>query len=307
MSVLNWGARITSIKVPLGSAEREVLLGFDSLAGWLADRSHQGATAGRFANRIAGARFTLDGREFRLAANQGPNTLHGGPEGFAYRPWKAEADGEALLLVLVSPDGDQGFPGRLQATVRYAVEGDAVVIRYSAATDAPTVVNLTNHAYFNLAGSGDILGHVLTIAAERYLPVKEGLIPTGERVAVAGTPLDFRTPMVVGERIDADFDQLRMGGGYDQCFVLADAPRPAPLFAARLAAGGIALEVSTTEPAIQAYSGNNLKGEPHQRFGGFCLESQHFPNSPNQPDFPSTVLRPGEVYRSETRWRFGPA
>jgi aldose 1-epimerase len=307
LTVMNYGARAASLLVPVAGGRREVLLTLDGLAAWLADNSHIGAIAGRFANRIAGARFTLDGREVRLAANNGTNNLHGGPIGFGRRLWTGTPEGDALLLTLDSADGDQNFPGAMHAELRYCVPGDTVSLAYTATTDAPTVVNLTSHAYFNLAGGGDVMGHVLTLAADHYLPVDAAAIPTGERRSVTGTPFDFRQPVALGARIGADDPQLKLGQGYDHCFVLADAPRPAPVFAARVTAGGVAWEVATTEPAVQLYSGNHLTGSPHPWRTGLCLETQHYPNSPNQPDFPSTVLRPGMTFRSVTTWRFSAA
>jgi aldose 1-epimerase len=304
LTVINYGARAASLMVPVRGGRRAVLLTLDGLPAWLEDGTHLGAIAGRYANRIAGARFSLDGSEVRLIANSGTNCLHGGPQGFGRCLWSGAPDGEDLLLRLESPDGDQNFPGAMHVELRYSVEGPVVRLAYQATADAPTVVNLTSHAYFNLMGGGDVTGHVLRLAADRYLPVDAALIPTGERRPVGGTPFDFRAPMVLGARIDADDEQLRLGGGYDHCYVLADAPRPAPVFAARVAAGGVALEVATTEPAVQLYSGNHLKGDPHAWRTGLCLETQHFPNSPNTPDFPSTVLRPGATFRSVTTWRF---
>jgi aldose 1-epimerase len=306
LKVMNYGARVASLTVPVAGGRREVLLTLSDLAGWLADGSHIGAIAGRFANRIAGARFVLDGREIRLAANSGSNNLHGGPVGFGRSLWQGEAEGEALLLVLDSPDGDQNFPGALHTELRYRVSGDTVTLDYTATTSAPTVINLTSHAYFNLAGSGDVMEHKVEIAADTFLPVDANAIPTGERRPVAATPFDFRTPMAIGARIDADDEQLRLGHGYDHCYVLAAGPRPTAAFAARVTAGGLAWEVATTEPGVQFYSGNHLQA-PHRWRGALCLETQHFPNSPNRPDFPSVVLRPGQVFRSTTTWRFSPA
>lgn len=302
-TVTQYGARLTALEVPVAAGTRNIVLGHTDFASYLADHAHLGAVAGRYANRIRGARFVLDGREVRLPANAGANTLHGGPHGFGTLVWEAASDGEDVVLTLTSPDGDQGFPGRLEVSVRYAIADDTLSIDYMARTDAPTVINLTNHAYFNLAGAGTVLDHELTIAADAFLPVDATLIPTGERRAVADTPFDFRTPMAIGARIDADDAQLRLGGGYDHCFILAGAPRAAPALAARVAAGGITLEVLTTEPAVQLYTGNGLNGAPFARRTGLCLETQHFPDSPNHPDFPSTVLRPGETFRSRTALR----
>ena len=304
-SIVEYGGRIVTLDVPSASGRRNVNLGFATLEEWLADRSHLGALTGRYANRINGGHFVLDGKEYRLPLNNGGNTLHGGPGGFAYRVWAGEPDGEALVLRLSSPDGDQGFPGKLDVEVRYAIEGDALRIDYTATTDAPTVLNLTNHAYFNLEGAGhpSVLDHVLEIPADTYTATDDTLIPTGELAPVAGTPLDFRAPRRIGERIAADYPALKIGGGYDQNFVLGTAPTATPRFAGRVTAGGIAMEVLTTEPGIQLYTGNWL-GAPFARHGALCLETQHFADSPNRPEFPSTVLRPGEVFRSRTVYRF---
>jgi aldose 1-epimerase len=305
MKVLDYGARTSSLSVPVAGGRRELQLNLSGLDAWLADGSHIGAIAGRHANRIAGARFVLDGKEIKLAANNGPNNLHGGPVGFARKLWTGEAAANALQLTLDSPDGDQNYPGAMHTVLTYTVAGDTVTMEFTATTDAPTVVNLTSHAYFNLAGSGDILGHELTLAADRYLPVDEFSIPTGELRAVEGTVFDFRRPTTLGARIDAADPQLKLGKGYDHCYVMANGPRPAPVFVARVAAGGVSWEIATTEPAIQLYSGNNLGGKPHGWRTGMCLETQHFPNSPNTPSFPSVVLRPGQTYHSITTWRFG--
>jgi aldose 1-epimerase len=302
-TILNYGARIAAIEVTRGTQQRNVVLGCPTMAEYIADRAAMGAICGRYANRIAGGRFALDGRTITLPRNAGGNTLHGGPLGFQYLLWNAVGDGEAVRLDLTSPDGDMGFPGRLEATVRYSVGGGTLAIDYSATTDAPTVLNLTNHAYFNLAGKGDVLGHLLTIPATHFTPVHPVLIPTGELREVAGTPFDFRTSMAIGARIHAEDEQLHIGGGYDHNYVLGEEPSETPQLAARLEAGRIALEVRTTEPGLQLYTGNSL-GPPFGRHGGLCLETQHFPDSPNHPDFPSTVLRPGETFRSRTEFHF---
>jgi aldose 1-epimerase len=314
--VLTYGATLQALEVPDGRGGRvNVVLGGETLDDYLRQGAYVGATVGRFGNRIAGARFTLDGVEHRLAANNGPNSLHGGERGFDKRVWRAEPLGPAALaLSYVSPDGEEGYPGTLRVTVTYSLvyeamadgvtPGHALHIDYLATTDAPTVLNLTNHSYFNLAAAGDVLGHVLTLAAERYLPVDERQIPTGELAPVAGTPFDFTDPHPVGERIGADDPQLRIGQGYDHCYVLGDDGG----LAARVEdpETGRVMEVETTEPGVQLYTGN-LLGEdamPYGRHGGLCLETQHFPDSPNRPDFPSTVLRPGEEFRSHTVYRF---
>jgi aldose 1-epimerase len=310
------GARLLSLRVPgPDAAPVEVVLGFATPAEYLADDGYLGATIGRFANRIANGRFTLDGQDYQVPVNNPPNALHGGPRGFDRALWQAppEAGGRALTLTHLSPDGDQGFPGALRVSVRYALAGDgALSIGYEASTSRPTVLNLTNHSYFNLAGSGDILDHTLTIAAKHFTPVDQALIPTGELRPVAGTPFDFLAPRRIGARIGEADAQLRIAGGYDHNFVLDGAVDAMGLrLAARLAVPGLTMEVLTTEPGLQFYSGNFLDGSRRGRDGkplghraGLCLETQHFPDSPNHPAFPSTVLRPGEVFRSRTLYRF---
>ena len=237
-TVTKYGARIAELLVPVAGGARNVTLGFDRLEPYLSDSVNLGAVAGRYANRIGGGRFTLDGREYRLPQNEGRNTLHGGPDGFSYRVWQAEPDGETLRLTLHSPDGDQGFPGALDAVVEYRLDGDALVIDYAATTDAPTVLNLTNHAYFNLSGEASVLEHVLHIPSSRITALDAELIPTGEIRDIAGTPLDFRTPTAIGARVDEPNDQLQLGGGYDLNYALADAPRAAPAVVATVSAGG---------------------------------------------------------------------
>lgn len=316
------GARLLSLRVPdRAGAPVEVVLGYDRLEDWAEDDGFMGATIGRCANRIARGRFELDGQTFYVPINKPPNALHGGPRGFDKAVWRAEpaAGGAALALTHVSPDGDQGFPGTLRARVRYALTGDgALSLDYEAETDRPTVVNLTNHAYFNLAGGGDVLDHLLTVAADSFTPVDAALIPTGELRAVAGTPFDFRVPARIGARVDEPGDeQLRIAGGYDHNFVLQPPPPDHALrFAARLEepTRGLSMEVWTTEPGVQFYSGNFLDGSRRGRGGvalghrsGLCLETQHFPDSPNRPEFPSVLLRPGETFRSSTLYRFAAA
>jgi len=311
-TIAQYGARITELLVPAAGETRNVTLGFDRLEPYLSDSRHLGAVAGRYANRIGGARFTLDGREHRLPANDGRNTLHGGPGGFAYRVWQAEPDGETIRLTLHSPDGDQGFPGALDAVVEYRLNGDALVIDYAATANAPTVLNLTNHAYFNLSGEASVLNHVLHIPSSRITALDAELIPTGEIRDIAGTPLDFRKPEVIGARINDTHEQIKLGGGYDHNFVLNGQAGTL-----RLAAivtdpeSGRKMTVETTEPGVQFYTGNFLDGTFTGRHGvkyekhtGFCLETQHFPDSPNQPSFPSTVLRPGVTRHSTTTFTF---
>jgi aldose 1-epimerase len=321
VTVTNLGASIVSIVVPDREGRTaEVVLGYPDLAGYVGDTAFLGAVVGRYANRIARGQFTLDGKRYTLARNNGPNHLHGGPQGFHRRLWSPRvvsgAEGDALELTYVSAAGEEGYPGALSATVTYALTADGGLgLDYSATTDAPTVVNLTNHAYFNLGGegSGDILGHQIRIEADAFTPVDETLIPTGEIRSVEGTPLDFRSPTLVGQRVDAAHPQLQAGGGYDNNFVLRGEAGKLRL-AARVhePASGRVLEVLTTQPGLQFYTGNSLdgtgvgrSGRPHGRRSGLCLETQHFPDSPNQPAFPSAVLRPGERYRQRTVYRLG--
>jgi len=277
---------------------------------------------GRYANRIGKAAFSLDGKRYALSANNGPNTLHGGPTGFCHRLWAAKVvsgkDGDALELSYVSRDGEEGYPGTLTATVVYSLREDGgLMLDYKATSDAPTVVNLTNHAYFNLAGEGEgtILDHVLQLESDSFTPVDATLIPTGELQPVAGTPFDFRKPTPIGARIDAADEQIRRGGGYDHNFVVRGTPGELRM-AARVVdeKSGRVLEVLTTEPGVQFYTGNFLdgkvkgkSGKPYVKRGAFCLETQHYPDSPNQPGFPSVVLRPGQVYRHTTVYRLSVA
>lgn len=304
-TILQYGARLAALEVPVAAGVRNVTLGHDRLEPYLDDPAYLGSVPGRYANRIAGGHLTLDGRDYQLSVNNNGNTLHGGAVGFAQAVWQAEPDGPDLLLTHISPDGDQGFPGRLEVRVRYRLQGAALAIDYEATTDAPTVINLTNHAYFNLAGAGTIMDHRLSIAADRMLPVDAQLIPTGAIQPVAGTPFDLRDDIRIGDRIDGTDAQLRFAGGFDHCFVLADAPRTTPRPAARVTAGDVVMEVLTTEPAVQFYSGNFLGGSPFAWRTGLCLETQHFPDSPHHPDFPSTILRPGAIFWSRTIYRFG--
>jgi|EndMetStandDraft_8_1072994.scaffolds.fasta_scaffold00987_10 aldose 1-epimerase len=323
--ILTFGAIVASVEAPdRDGGRRNVVLGHPDLAGYVADTAHFGATIGRYANRIASGRFRLDGTEYQLERNNPPNALHGGLRGFDKVVWSAEPRAGVAVVTLRyrSADGDQGYPGTLDVAVTYTLSIDNVLsIDYAATTDRPTIINLTNHSYFNLAGegTGDIYGHELEIAADAFTPVDATLIPTGERRAVTATPFDFRTPLPIGARLrDAD-EQLQRGCGYDHNFVLRG-PAGTLRAVARLRdpSSGRVLEISTTEPGIQVYSGNFLAGSlvgPSRRCyrqgDGICLETQHFPDSPNQPHFPSTVLRPGQTFRSTTVWRFctdiGPA
>lgn len=320
VSITNYGGIVTALSVPDRNGKfADVVLGFDNLDSYLAGHPFFGAIAGRYANRIGKGAFTLDGKTYALAKNNGDNHLHGGRKGFDKAVWKAEtlrtADGPALKLSHVSNDGDEGYPGTLQVTVTYTLtKNNELRIAFHAVTDKPTHVNLTNHSYFNLAGegNGDILGHELMIDADRFTPVDAGLIPTGELRKVEGTPLDFRKPVALGKWIDQDDEQLRFGKGYDHNFVLNKKGRELSLAARAVEPGsGRVLEVLTTEPGVQLYCGNFLDGKQvgkagkaYPRRSGFCLETQHFPDSPNKPAFPSTLLRPGEEYQSTTVFKF---
>jgi aldose 1-epimerase len=316
---VTYGGIILSLRTPDRDGRLgDIVLGYDSLDGYLRETPYFGAIIGRYGNRIAGGRFTLDGRTYALATNNGPNHLHGGVRGFDKVVWAGEPletdSAVGVVFTYTSPDGEEGYPGTLHARVSYTLTDDArLIIEYVATTDQATPVNLTQHAYFNLAGAGDILGHELMIAAGRYTPVDSTLIPTGELASVEGTPFDFRTPTAIGARIGADHVQLKNGLGYDHSFVL-DRDDPGLMHAARVVepTSGRTLDVWTTEPGLQFYSGNFLDGSITGKGGqvyahrtGFCLETQHFPDSPNQPAFPSTILRPGEEYRSRTVFGFG--
>src|SRR5688572_10641082 len=320
LSVMSYGGAIVSLRVPDRDGNLDdIVLGFDSLDAYIRHSHYFGAIVGRYANRIGRGRLQLDGSRYQLPINDEPHHLHGGARGFDRVVWACEplreAPGEGLALRHTSPDGDQGYPGTLNVEVRYLLsDGNELQVDYLAATDKPTPVNLTQHSYFNLAGAGrgDILDHQLTINADAYTPVDCTLIPTGKTVPVAGTPFDFRTPVAIGARIGDPDPQLEYARGYDHNFVLRG-EAPAPTHAARVMepATGRSLDVFTTEPGLQLYSGNQLEGvvgrggRRYGRHSGFCLETQHFPDSPNQPVFPSTILRPGANYQSRTVFAFG--
>lgn len=304
---LNLGGIITAIEVPdRQGAFANVVLAHDNIAEYLANKPYFGAIVGRYANRIAGARFTLDGAEHRLSANDHGNSLHGGVKGFDKAIWTVETDGRRAVLRHTSEDGDQGFPGRLDATAVYSLASENELhVTFEAVTTNPTHVNLSQHGYFNLSGNPerDILDHELMVSASRFTVVDDTLIPTGELRSVIGTPFDFTKPMRIGSRIGARDDQLTLGKGYDHNFVLDDSRgllRRAAILSDELS--GRILDVDTTEPGIQVYSGNHLEGARYRT--GIALETQHYPDSPNHPDFPSTVLRPGETYHTETIFRF---
>jgi aldose 1-epimerase len=322
LHVSTYGATVTRLVAPDRDGEpADIVLGHGHLESYVMGTPYFGAIVGRYGNRIARGRFSLDDAKYGLAVNDGPNHLHGGLVGFDKVVWSAEpfaAESESgVVFRYTSRDGEEGYPGELAVKVTYALTtGGDLRIEYEATTDAATIVNLTHHGYWNLAGhgGGDILDHELTLFASRFTPVNETLIPTGELRAVAGTPFDFRAPTAIGARIEDDDEQLRFGGGYDHNFVVdgwdddGELRRAAVL---RDPVSGRTMEVLTTEPGIQFYSGNFLDGSDigkdgvvYERRTGLCLETQHFPDSPNQPDFPSTVLRPGETYRSTTVYRF---
>lgn len=314
VTVMTYGATITSVVLPDRDGKFEnVTLYLDSFDNYLAGHPYFGSAVGRYANRIARGRFVLDGTEYTLATNNKPNHLHGGPTGFGKRLWKAEAveseDSVGVALTYTSADGEEGYPGTLTATVLYKLTNqNELVMDYTATTDKPTVVNLTNHAYWNLAGagSGTVLDHVLVINADRFLPVDDTLIPLGDPEEVEGTPMDFRQPKTVGSRIE------QVEGGYDHCYVLNQPSAGEMTLAARLVdpGSGRAMEVHTTQPAVQLYTGNFLDGslsgdgKSYGQHAALCLETQHYPDSPNRPEYPSTVLRPGETYRQTTVHKF---
>ena len=318
VGLISHGATITSIRVPDRHGQFEdIVLGFDRPAEYRGEHPYLGAVVGRYANRIARGRFELDGRAYELATNDGPNHMHGGERGFDAFLWHAGAEQpDSVTFSRVSPDGEEGYPGQLRVAVTYTLtDDDDLVVRYAATTDRRTVINLTQHTYFNLGGhgSGDILGHELTLAADRFTPVDDTQIPTGVIVPVEGTPFDFRTPVAIGARLREQHPQLEKGKGFDHNWVL-NAAGHASEVAARVLhpPSGRTLEVRTTEPGIQFYSGNLLDGSltgkggvRYQKHAGLCLETQHFPDSPNHPSFPSTVLRPGEEFRSTTVFSFG--
>jgi aldose 1-epimerase len=319
--IMTYGATVLSIRTPdRTGAIDDIVLGFDKVEPYTGRSPYMGAIVGRYGNRIAKGLFSLDGATYTLAKNNGPNHLHGGVVGFDKRLWTSEpfsnAETVGTKLSYTSPDGEEGYPGTLRADVTYTLtDKSELIVDYHATTDKPTVVNLTHHSYFNLGGAktSDILGTELTINADRYTPVDAGLIPTGVLAPVEGTPFDFRTPTAIGARIDQNDPQLKMGNGYDHNWVL-NRQGDGLALAARATdpVTGRTLDVETTEPGLQFYTGNFLDGtltgkagRVYARRSGFCLETQHYPDSPNHPSFPSTVLRPGQEYRSQTVFKFG--
>jgi aldose 1-epimerase len=315
-TITNLGGRIVTLKTPDRHGKFEdIVLGFDTLAPYLVKNPFFGAIAGRFANRIANGEFVLDGHTYTLLKNNGPNALHGGAFGFDKVLWTAQEMNSSLKLTYISKDGEEGYPGTLTATVIYTLgEDNSLTIAYHATTDKKTVLNLTNHSYFNLAGHahGSIADHVVTIYADHMTPVNANLIPTGELRPVKGTPFDFLTPHVVGERIDSTDEQMKYGDGYDHNFVLNHSGTE-PALAAHVTdpTSGRAMEVLTTQPGMQFYTGNHLPAKINGKNGavygyrsGLCFETQHFPDSPNQPEFPSSELKPGEEYHQVTIFKF---
>jgi aldose 1-epimerase len=317
VQVIDYGAVVTAIEVPDRAGRRaNVVLALDTVEGYETVSPHFGAIAGRYANRIAKGRFTLDGTTYALPINEPPNTMHGGPEGFAKRLWQVVAAGETrLVLRRRSPDGEQGFPGTLDVEVVYELaEPGTLRIDYRAVTDRPTVLNLTNHSYFNLAGegAGDVMDHVVQVFADAYAPTDATQIPTGERATVADTPFDFRQPTALGARIRQGHEQIVLAGGYDHTLVLrgpAGSLRPAAT--CLCPASGRRLDIATTQPALQLYSGNNLdgslvgpSGRTYRSGDGVCFETQGFPDAPNHPNFPSSALRPGQTFMASTTYCF---
>jgi aldose 1-epimerase len=319
-TITNYGGIVVSLKVPDKSGTSgDVVLGYDTLNGYIGSTPYFGALIGRYGNRIAKGRFTIDGVEYQLAQNNDSNALHGGRKGFDKVVWQAEkvdaADGPALKLTYTSKDGEEDYPGTLRCTVTYTLTNkNELKIEYTAETDKPTFVNLTHHSYFNLkdAGASDILGHELMIKASKFTPVDKGLIPTGELKPVAGTPFDFNKPTAIGARVENDDEQLKFGKGYDHNWVLDRQGKELELVATLYEpTSGRFMEVLTTEPGLQFYCGNFLDGTnigkggtAYQHRTGLCLETQHFPDSPNHPDFPITELKPGEKYTQITVYRF---
>jgi aldose 1-epimerase len=317
-TISNFGGRLVTLKVP-DRAEKfaDIVLGYDTLEPYTKPNPFFGTLVGRYANRIANGEFTLNGKKYTLAKNNGPNALHGGPQGFDKKVWLPEIskDGQSLKLTYVSKDGEEGYPGRLTAVVTYSLSNEnALSIDYSATTDADTVLNLTNHSYFNLAGhdNGKILDHELMITADKFTPVNDKLIPTGELKSVEGTPFDFRQPTKVGARIDSPDQQIQYGSGYDHNFVLNRAG-DAPTLAARITEpqSGRVMDVLTTQPGVQFYTANHINGEIKGKAGAtyrmrsaYCFETQHFPDTPNQPTFPTALLKAGETYHQITVFRF---
>jgi aldose 1-epimerase len=321
VKAITYGGIITSLKVPDKAGQLgDVVLGYDNLQGYLDKSPFFGTIVGRYGNRIGKGTFVIDGNTYTLPKNNGENHLHGGPQGFDKANWKAEpferADAVGVVFTHTSPDGDMGYPGTLQSRVTYTLTNDNTLrFDYEATTDKATPVNLTQHTYFNLAGAGngDVLGHEIEIQADRYTPVDKGLIPVGDLAAVEGTPFDFRKATAIGARIDADHPQIALGGGYDHNMVLTRTGTGLErVVRVHEPTTGRTMEMATTQPGVQFYTGNFLDGtitgkagKVYPKRSGFCLETQHYPDSPNKPQFPSTILKPGETYRQSTAYTFG--
>lgn len=320
LKALNFGGIIVSLRVPDKAGKSEdVVLGFDNLAGYEENNPHFGALIGRYGNRIANGEFKLNGETYHLPKNNGPNTLHGGVKGFDKMMWQADPfenkDAAGIVLTRVSKDGEEGFPGNVKVKVTYTLtNNNELTFEYEATTDKATPINLTEHSYFNLSGegNGNILDQVLKLNADHFTPVDKTLIPTGEIRSVKNTPLDFTKATTIGARINDSYDQMVLAGGYDHNFVINGKPGTMRLAArAKDPKSGRVLEVFTTEPGVQFYSGNFLDGtltgkhgHKYQKRDGFCLETQHYPDSPNHPKFPSTILKPGETYHTNTMLKF---
>ncbi len=317
VTVLTYGATLASIRVPDTDGNvADVALGFDDLEGWLHDPQYFGSVVGRFANRIRRGRFPLDGRTVQVTPNRGDHHLHGGARGFDKAVWSADiVEGNGAVAARLrhrSPDGDEGYPGALDVTVVYELAADTLTIRYEATTDAPTLVNLTNHVYLNLAGGGDVLDHIVKLNAAAFLPIDDETLPTGEIRSVAGTPMDLRSPVRIGDAVSADAEQVRRARGFDHCWVVGGTAG-ALRACATVVGGGRRLDVATTQPGVQFYTGQGIRpragrnGSSYGPNAGFCLETQHFPDSPNHDHFPSTRRGPDDRYAETTRFRFGPA
>jgi len=315
VQITTFGARVVSILTPDRNGKvANIALGYDNLESYLADKTFFGSIVGRYGNRIAFGKFSIDGHTYQIPTNDGANALHGGPVGFSQLPWTGHEIPDGVEMTLISKDGDMGFPGTLTVHVKYTVAHNALRIDYTATTDKTTIVNVTNHTYFDLSGegSGSILNEQMTINADGFTPIDSGLIPTGAIAPVEGTPFDFRKPTVIGARIGVDNEQLKLGGGYDHNWVLNGVNGQMKLAAkAYDPASGRVLTVTTTQPGVQFYSGNFLaaaipghEGHAYPKRSGFCLETQHFPDSPNHKNFPSTLLKPGETMHSTTIFAF---
>ncbi len=317
VTLLNLGATIASITVAdREGAMRQVVLGFEDFNSYMGDGAALGKSIGRFANRIAKGHFTLEGREYSLAINNGKNHLHGGPTGFMNRVWQSAVEGESIVFSYTAQDGEEGFPAAITAKVTYTWSEDCnLSLIYEATSDGTTIVNLTNHVYFNLNGesSGEVYAHTLKLNSSRYLPTDDTQIPTGELAPVVGTPMDFTQAKAIGKDINADFEPLKIGSGYDHCWVIEDFEqgKMSPIAELYSAESGIRLKVSSTQPGVQIYTGNWLEGtgisragKPHHKGEGVAIECQNFPDAPNKPEFPSCILRKGEVYSQQINFKF---